>query len=116
VQNKAAKFSHYTGGSVWESLAQHWLTARICALYKAYNGERAWKDIGDRLQAQYYLGRVNHSWKIRARKITDVGKFSFVNRTIADWNQLPEGVIGTSPVKTRIFRKRVREAKTSEGK
>jgi hypothetical protein len=47
---------------------------------------------------------------------TDVGKFSFVNRTIADWNQLPEGVIGTFPVKTRIFRKRVRKAKTSEGK
>jgi hypothetical protein len=55
--------------------------------------------------------------KIRARKIrTDVGKFSFVNRTIADWNRLPEGVIGTSPVKTRIFGKRVRKAKTSEGK
>jgi hypothetical protein len=69
------------------------------------------------LQAPYYLSRVYHSWKIRARKIiTDVGKFSFVNRTIADWNQLPEGVIGTSPVKMRIFRKRVRKAKTSEGK
>jgi hypothetical protein len=50
----------------------------------------------------------------RARKIrTDVGKFSFVNRTIADWNQLPEGVIGTSAVKTHIFRKRVRKAISS---
>jgi hypothetical protein len=54
--------------------------------------------------------RVDHYWKIRSRKIrTDVGKFSFVNRTIADWNRLPEREIGTSLVKTHIFRKRVRK-------
>jgi hypothetical protein len=74
------------------------MTARLCALYKAYNGERAWKDIGDRLQASYYLSRVDHFWKIRARMIrTDIGIFFFffVNRTIAEWNQLAEGAIGT---------------------
>jgi hypothetical protein len=75
----------------------------MCVLYKAYNGERAWKDIGDRLQVPYYLNRVDHFWKIR----TDVRKFSFVNRTIADWNRLPEGAIGTSLVKTHISRMRV---------
>jgi hypothetical protein len=74
-------------------------------LYKAYNGQRAWKDIGYRLQAPYYLSSVDHCWKIR----TDVGKFSFVNRTIADWNRLPEGAIGTSLVKTHVFRKKVRK-------
>jgi hypothetical protein len=37
---------------------------------------------------------------IRARMIrTDVGKISFVNRTIAEWNQLPEEAIGTPPLK-----------------
>jgi hypothetical protein len=57
----------------------------MCALYKAYNGERAWKDIGDRLQAPYYRSRVDHCWKVRSRKIrTVVGKFPFVNRAIAD--------------------------------
>jgi hypothetical protein len=81
----------------------------MCALYKAYNGERAWKDVGDRLQAQYHRSRVDHCWKVRSRKIrTNVGKF-FVNRTIADWNRLTEGAIGTSLVKTHIFRKRVRK-------
>jgi hypothetical protein len=40
---------------------------------------------------------------------TDVGKFSSVNRTIADWNRLPEGAIGTSLAKTHVFRKRVRK-------
>jgi hypothetical protein len=61
--------------------------------------------------------RVDHHWKIRARKQrTDVGKYSFVNRSIIDWNLLPEGVIGTSHGKTHIFIKRVRKVKTSERK
>jgi hypothetical protein len=77
----------------------------MCALYKAYNGERAWKDIRDRLQVPCYRSRVDHCWKIR----TDVEKFSFVSRTIADWNRLPDGAIGTSLVKTHVFRKRVRK-------
>ncbi|PNF35361.1 hypothetical protein B7P43_G02575 [Cryptotermes secundus] len=115
VQNKAAKFAHYTDGSVWESLAQRRMIARMCSLYKAYSGDRAWKDIGDRLQASYDVSRVDHLRKIRAKKIrTDVGKFSFVNRTIADWNQLPEGVIGNHPVKAHIFRKKGRKAKSVE--
>jgi hypothetical protein len=36
---------------------------------------------------------------------TDVGKFSFVNGTIADWNRLPEGAIGTSLVKPASIQK-----------
>ena len=69
----------------------------MCALYKAYTGERAWKTIGDRLEAPSYLSRVDHHWKIRARKQrTAIGKFSFVNRSITDWNLLPEVSIGNS--------------------
>jgi hypothetical protein len=45
---------------------------------------------------------------------TDIGKFSFVNRTIAEWNQLPEGAIGTSPIKTHTFRKTVTKVKIRE--
>jgi hypothetical protein len=64
----------------------------MCSLFKAYRGEKAWKEIGDRLPAPSYLSRVDHNWKIRARKQrTDVGKFSFVNRDITDWNQLSGG-------------------------
>jgi len=36
----------------------------------------------------------------------DIGTYSFVNRTIKNWNQLPAGKLGTF----LIFRKRVREA------
>jgi hypothetical protein len=86
-------------------------------LFKAYTGESAWKTIGDRLQTSSYLRRVDHKWKIRARKQrTDVGKHYFTDRTITDWNQLPEGVIGAVTGYTCSFRKRVRKVLTSEAK
>jgi hypothetical protein len=89
----------------------------MCALYKAYTGERAWKDIRDKLQAPSYLSRIDHNWKIRARKQrTDVGKYSFVNRTITDWNQLTEVEIGTLTGNTCSFRNRVRKVITSGAK
>jgi hypothetical protein len=67
----------------------------MCALYKAYTGERAWKEVRDRLQLPSYLSRVDYNWKIRTRtQRTDIRNYSFVNRSIADWNQLPKGVIG----------------------
>jgi len=84
-----------------------------CALYIPYTSERTWRAIGDRLQAPSYLCRVDHCWKIRARKQrTDIGKYSFVNWSITDWNKLPEGATGTSNSKTHIFKTRVRKVKT----
>jgi hypothetical protein len=93
------------GVPVWKSLGGPRRTARMCVLYKAYDSERTWRDIGNRLQAPYYRNKVDHCWKIR----TDVGKFSFVHRTIVNWNRLPEGVIRTSLIKTDVFRKSVRK-------
>jgi len=39
-----------------------------------------------------------------------IGKYSFVNRTIQDWNQLPAGVLGTLPCKLNTLKKRARKA------
>ena len=39
----------------------------------------------------------------------DRGKYSFVNRTIQHWNQLPAEVLGTLPCKPIIFKKRVKK-------
>jgi hypothetical protein len=44
----------------WETLASCRKLSRICALFKAYSGERAWKAIGDRIQRPHYLCRVHH--------------------------------------------------------
>ena len=78
--------------------------------FKAYSGERAWKPIGGRLQRPHYLSRVDHERKISSRRQrTDIGKYSFVNRTIQHWNQLPAEVLGILPCKPITFKKRVRK-------
>ena len=107
VQNKTAKFAHHTKSLNWKTL----VLSRICTLFKAYSGEWAWKAIGDRLQGPHYLSRLDHERKIRSRRQrTDIGKYSFVNRTIQDWNQLPAEVLGTLPCKLNTLKKRVRKA------
>ncbi|PNF14144.1 hypothetical protein B7P43_G16985 [Cryptotermes secundus] len=77
-QKKAAKFAHHRNESNWETLTESRKIARICALFKAYTGEGAWKAIGDRLETPCYLSRGDHGKKIRSRKQqTDIGKYSF---------------------------------------
>ena len=91
----------------WETLSQR---RKICAVFKAYSGEWAWKAIGDRLQRHNYLSRVDHERKIsNRRQRTDIVKYSFVNRTFRLWNRLPAGILGTLPSKPNAFRKRVRK-------
>jgi len=52
-----------------------------------------------------YLTTIDHVRKIRERKQkTDIGKYSFVNRTIKNWNQLPAEALGTSPSKPKNFK------------
>jgi hypothetical protein len=100
VQKKAAKFAHHTTSLNWETLALRRKLSHLCALFKAYSGERPWKAIGDRLQRPHYLSRVDHKRKIRSRRQrTDIGKYSFVNRTIQHWNQLLAEVLRTLPCK-----------------
>jgi hypothetical protein len=117
VQKKAVKFArghNHRNGSDWESLVQRRKIARLCALFKAYTGEQAWKAIGERLQGPCYLSRDDHDQKIRSRKQrTDIGKYSFVNRTVKLWNNLPAEALVTFPCKPHIFRKRVRELNIS---
>jgi len=64
-----------------------------------------------------YLSGVDYDRKIRARKQRrDIGKYSFVNRTIKLWNRLPAEELATFPTKSHIFRKRVRKVIISEEK
>jgi len=49
--------------------------------------------------------------KIRDKKQrTGIGKYSFVNRNIKKWNQLPAEALGTFLCKPTIFRNRIRKA------
>jgi hypothetical protein len=63
-----------------------------------------------RFERPCYLSKVDHDRKMRSRKQkTDIGKYSFVNRSIQLWNQLPADVLGTLSCKPSNFRKRVRK-------
>jgi len=42
--------------------------------------------------------------------MTDIGKYSFVNRIIQHWNQLPTEVLGTLPCKPNNFKNRIKES------
>jgi len=46
---------------------------------------------------------------------SDVGKYSFLNRTIKNLNQLPAGLLAPFPCKLNTFRKRVKNVVTSKG-
>jgi len=82
----------------------------ICTLFKAYPGERAWKAIWDRLPGLCYPRRDDHDWKIRARKQrTLTRKYSFVDRIINLWNQLPAEALAPLPCRYHIFKKRVKK-------
>ena len=70
--------------------------------------ERAWKNIRDRLHSAWYLSKVKHKLKIKARKQrTDKGEYSFVNRTILLCNQLSENEIVAAVCSTGSFRKNI---------
>jgi hypothetical protein len=65
-----------------------------------------------RLQATDYKGRVDNDRKTRNREQrTDIGKHSFVNRTIQLWNQLSADAVGNLSCKPSNFRKMVRKVK-----
>jgi hypothetical protein len=68
VENIAAKVKYQRNDFNWETVAQQRKIRRICGLFKAYTGERAWKAISDRLQKPRYLSRFDHDRKISRKK------------------------------------------------
>jgi hypothetical protein len=114
---KASKFANHTNNSRWETLAQRKKTVHICALFKTYTGEWAWKCIRGRLKGPCNLSKDDHERNIWNKiQGTDVSKYSFVNRIIKMWSQLPAELLETFPFNSNIFRKRVRKVIISEEK
>jgi len=105
VEKKTAQFTYHMNGSDWKTLAHRRTIARLHALLRAYSGEQAWKVIRDRLRRSYYLSEVDHVRKIRDKKQrTDIGKYSFIIKTIKNWKQLNAETLSTFPCKPKIFR------------
>jgi hypothetical protein len=79
-------------------------------------GRRVWKAIGNRLLKPCYLSKEDHNRKIRTRKQrTVIDKYSFLNRTIKTWNQLPASLLASFPSKLNTFKKRVKNVVTIKG-
>ena len=51
--------------------------------------------------------------ELSRKQRTDIGKCSFVNRTIKPWNELPAEALATFPCKSHVFSKRI--MRRSEG-
>jgi len=75
VQKIEAKFANHRNKSAWETLAQRRKIGHICALFKMYTTELAWKATEHRLLGTCYLNRKD--WKVMGRtQRTDIGKLS----------------------------------------
>jgi hypothetical protein len=110
AQKKAAKFAHHGNESNWETLTERRKIACLCALFKAYMGERAWKAIGDRLQTTMLSEQeVIMARKLGAERSDRYQEILFVNRTVQLWNQLSEVDLGALSCKPSNFRKRIRK-------
>jgi hypothetical protein len=77
------------------------------------NGQYKYKNRGSTYTT---MSRDDHNRKVTTRKHrTDVGNYSFVNRTVRSWNQLPAVLLASFPCKINTFRKRVKNVVTSKG-
>jgi hypothetical protein len=102
---KTAQFTNHTKNSDGETLARRRMIERLLHDLKRFPGELAWRAVHDRMRRSYSLSRVDRVRKIRdIKQRTDIGKYSFVNRTIENWNQLPAEALGSFPCKPKIFR------------
>ncbi|KAJ4426421.1 hypothetical protein ANN_27235 [Periplaneta americana] len=99
IKKRALKCCRNNSPLEWDTLTDRRTRIRLCALFKTYRGEPAWREIKNRLQQSNYSSRNDHSYKLRERRQrTDTGKFSFLNRTIRDWNALPADLLKALPI------------------
>ena len=76
----------------WDPLSKRRKAARLAAILKAYRGDKAWQEIGERLEINNYKSRNDHCHKIKRKKLGKRAKNmdSMVDRGIAEWNGLPQ--------------------------
>ncbi|KAJ4451749.1 hypothetical protein ANN_03220, partial [Periplaneta americana] len=110
IKKRALKCCRKNSPLKWDTLTDRRTRIRLCALFKTYRGEPAWREIKNRLQPPNYSSRNDHSYKLRERRQrTDTGKFSFLNRTIRDWNALPADLLNALPTTKNVFKNRLKD-------
>ena len=83
----------------WESLEVRRKRDRLCNMYRVVSGSSGWGEIRHKIEGGSYKGRNDHAKKLqRKHGRTDVGRWSFLNRTIREWNELSEEVVSAGSV------------------
>jgi ribonucleases P/MRP protein subunit RPP40 len=95
----------------WIPLAKRRKTQRLCNMYRIISGKWVgWYEMETRLENSNYLGRHDHQWKMReTQKRKDVGKFSFWNKTIKEWNEQNNEIMEEWPRTLKEYRKKMEE-------
>ena len=79
----------------WMSLENRRKMSRLSTLYKCKAGYPGLQELQEKLQEpHYHSSRLDHQFKIRPiHATTNQFKFSFLPRTIQDWNSLPAHIL-----------------------
>ena len=89
----------------WPPLEERRELDRLCGMHKIVNQTRGWEELSEKIQLNTRVGRGDHVKKLTINQVnTDVGKYSFLNRTVKSWNALEEEVALTKGA--RQFRTR----------
>ena len=115
VQRKAARYvcmRHNYRDSVtemlnelrWSSLENRRKCFRIVAMYKIYCRYTAYLELSENISPPHYISRNDHKFKIACISVsTDREKYSFLARTINDWNSLNQNVFDPFPISSYSF-------------
>ena len=95
----------------WDTLDSRRKVDRLVGLHQTYAGKPTWKEMCDRLKSPNFIGKNDHCYKvyIDASK-KDVGKYSFLSRTVKEWNELPEVILNPFPRTHKILRQRIEQS------
>ena len=82
----------------WDSLETRRKFARLKNFYLVYNGIGGWIDLMEYVDPPARTGRAGHACSVRTQiPRTDLGKFSYITRSVNEWNSLPADVFMPQP-------------------
>ena len=98
TQRPCTSISSWKAKLQWEPLSLRRSRSSLRCLHKALAGHPAWSDIAEAISKAPFTGKSDHAQKLYLpRYETDVGRFSFLGRSIRQWNRLPGPVMATFP-------------------
>jgi hypothetical protein len=97
-------------GLGWDSLNQRKKRSILCGMYRIVTVERARGDLGKEILKSNFVGKNDHQFKIKCRsQRTNLKKFSYLNRKILDWNDLPVKLLEPFPRYINMFKNKLRK-------